>query len=328
MCKIEYSEVNNLNQVIKLTYNKLGISSVPTVTILYGIYRSSWHLRRLLEYALYLKKGKIPYIMTHYNFGLVLNPKDKGFSRNILWGKRESFATDYLYKFLSVDEVCFDIGANIGYYVNVESQCCKEGEIYAFEPVSDTFKILKKNLPHRARAYKIAMGDFIGNAFINVDSNRNLSTITKNSRSEGKELIQCITLDSWIENRYIIPTFIRMDTEGFEVNILRGAKNLIHSNIPLKLFIETHPTLAGKVPTEDMIDDLLNNGFKIRKIFLWNTSSDSPFSIIHDKWIKIQSQLEEASIDYYGEIPPTMETLHELNQRGIGCHLFMSRGED
>lgn len=322
--------MEDIKKVTKLTIEKLGMSAIPSTLALYGLYRSSWHIRRILEAGLYREechKYGHPYTMTKYGFGMHLNPRDKGFSRNILWGKRESFAAEYLCEFLNPQEVCFDIGANIGYYVNIEQQCCKEGEIYAFEPVSDTFKILKKNLPPRARAYKVAIGDFVGDTHINVDSNRNLSTITNNPRNAGVEAITCTTIDTWVKQRSIIPTFLRMDTEGYEVKILRGAKNLIQSKVPLKIFMETHPTLAGKASTNMMLETLYKNGFSIQKIFLWNTFSDSPLSPLHDKWLKVQTQLEGANIDCYGEVPPTMSALKELNKRGIGCHLFLSRGE-
>src|SRR5690606_845951 len=40
----------------------------------------------------------------------------------------------------------FDVGANIGEYTIAASQICKNAKIYAFEPIENTFNILKENL--------------------------------------------------------------------------------------------------------------------------------------------------------------------------------------
>ena len=77
---------------------------------------------------------------------MYLNPRDKGISRTLLlFGERELDHKIILEKVLKKNMNIFDIGANIGYYVLMESDLIgHEGSIIAVEPVPDNINLLKK----------------------------------------------------------------------------------------------------------------------------------------------------------------------------------------
>ena len=79
---------------------------------------------------------------------MYLDPRDKGISRTlILFGERELDHKIILEKVLKKNMKIFDIGANIGYYVLMESELiCNKGKILAIEPVKKNMQLLEKNL--------------------------------------------------------------------------------------------------------------------------------------------------------------------------------------
>ena len=83
-----------------------------------------------------------------FNYKMYLDPRDKGISRTlILFGERELDHKIILEKVLKKNMKIFDIGANIGYYVLMESKLVgKKGKILAIEPVQKNMRLLQKNL--------------------------------------------------------------------------------------------------------------------------------------------------------------------------------------
>ena len=74
---------------------------------------------------------------------------DKGISRDLyLYKEREKFSTEFMKSFIKEDDVIFEIGANIGYYVILETKIANKGKIIAFEPSP-----FNRNLLHRIEQY-------------------------------------------------------------------------------------------------------------------------------------------------------------------------------
>ena len=83
-----------------------------------------------------------------FDFRMFLNPIDRGISRTlILFGVRELDHKKILELVLKKNMKVFDLGANIGYYVLMESELiCNKGKILAIEPVKKNMQLLEKNL--------------------------------------------------------------------------------------------------------------------------------------------------------------------------------------
>lgn len=304
-------------------YRTGGPALVPITVGLYELDRISWRARRYAEKLLYWYKCRQngqPVAHTDYGFSLHLNPNDEGFSKEILWGKRESFAAEYYMEFINNNDVVFDIGANIGYYVNIERKAAPQAKIYAFEPVSETYSYLLKNIPDaNIFPHQLAISDRVGSSKITIADNRNLSTMTLDGVGE---IVTTTTLDAFCLENSVTPTILRMDTEGYEVPILRGAQRLIESDTPLKIFMETHPTLAGIDTELELFHWLKRNGLEVDRLFIWTPFSDSPLWMLHDKWLELEARLEGINIKI-GENPSTM--LEQLTEFGIGALVFWRR---
>jgi len=175
---------------------------------------------------------------------MFLDIADKGLSQDLLLNHiREPYITKVVQKNLRSDDVCLDIGANIGYYVLQEARLSKK--VYAIEPVKESVELLLKNVEvnnyKNVEVYQMACGDKNTTDFINVSEKRNWSSMYGSNGREyvRRDEIKVVTVDEFIKDKQR-PTFIRMDVEGYEYEIVKGMKNLLDSYSPLKIFIEMH----------------------------------------------------------------------------------------
>lgn len=155
--------------------------------------------------------------------------------------------------FIHLGSICFDVGANIGVYSMVMSRLSgKDGVVHAFEPVRHirnrllTNKIV--NAAHNIIVSDSALGNSQGRMLMfQVKENQfrgGTSTLIKNnnvdSMGEGAfeiVLTQVNTLDNYVSDRGLLRVdFMKIDVEGFEINVLRGAHTVLGAFHPVILF--------------------------------------------------------------------------------------------
>lgn len=133
--------------------------------------------------------------------------------------------------------IMLDAGANCGYYSLRYATLCKE--IYSFEPVSKTFEMLSLNL-NRNNIKNIipsqsGLSDISGDKVINLYNSSGNNSIFERQVPEGhslkkvgNETIHLNSLDTLVElGKVAIPDIIKIDVEGAELQVLKGAKKTI-----------------------------------------------------------------------------------------------------
>ena len=105
-----------------------------------------------------------------------------------LYKKREPLCTDYLMHsgVIKEGDVVLDIGANIGYYVLIESQLVGEkGKVYAVEPVRSNFELLEKNVQlnnlKNVSTFQFAFGEKDAKSEIYVTDKSNLCAMNRDA---------------------------------------------------------------------------------------------------------------------------------------------------
>ena len=145
-----------------------------------------------------------------------------------------------------------DIGANIGNYSKLLIEETNS-YIFAFEPLDGAYDILNNLViehPNRIEAFKLALGDKNVEKNINFTDEKSekatfLDDISKLSFYEGasnkKKLVNVVTLDEFMEQKNLFDKeidLIKIDTEGYELEVLKGSKRLIEINKPKYIQLE------------------------------------------------------------------------------------------
>jgi FkbM family methyltransferase len=153
-------------------------------------------------------------------------------------------------------KVVIDAGAHNGEF-SLLAALMGAKKVYAFEPVSETSKILSRNIDLSGMNNKIkviskALGDKNEEANISFDFVGDGSAkILKNNNGEDKhnsEKIKIIQLDGFVKKEKITNIgFIKMDVEGFEENVLIGSKKTIKRDKPILSLSAYHKTSDKKI---------------------------------------------------------------------------------
>ena len=136
----------------------------------------------------------------------------------------------------------YDIGANCGYFTLRFSADSKQ--VYAFEPVQRTYAILSKNIRKNAlknaTAFRVGLSEKDGEAVLQKYSSSGNNSLFRRTLPEGhplhligSEKIPVARLDSFfVANALVPPDIMKIDTEGAELFVLKGASNLLAAHKP------------------------------------------------------------------------------------------------
>ncbi len=160
-------------------------------------------------------------------------------------------------------DVCFvNIGANIGTSC-LSAHAMGFRDFIAFEPVLSNFELLEYNLNQLRETSQIelrreAVGDVAGTGSINL----NPTSIGRHSFvrdfHKGQEEVPLVRLDD------VLPAkrgFLFMDTEGYELNVLEGARQYLRNHAD-GICAEITPALIGQNNVAE-IDDILQENFPL-----------------------------------------------------------------
>ncbi|QDU71314.1 FkbM family methyltransferase [Mucisphaera calidilacus] len=162
------------------------------------------------------------------------------------------------------DAVFYDVGLNIGYYARFIASHFPVRRVAGFEPMTQNIDLARRNIELCPRAdvirlHEIALGDTDGDELLQVDDITDgsavLDRVSGGQPAEGRlnaglpgmtESVRMMRLDTFVaEALEPPPTAMKIDTEGAEVIVLRGARETLETHAP-HLVIATH----GREPAE------------------------------------------------------------------------------
>jgi len=233
-------------------------------------WRRAWRLNRFLQAVRNLlvdRMMKFPaepvVCSTIHGFDMLLNPSRdalRGIEPSIfLTGTYEPGTLHLFRKLLRRGDVVIDIGANIGLMSLYAAKLVgKGGEVMSFEPMTEEYAILLKNIHlnrfEHVHTYNIALGAKRERKWIyaHPEINRGSSSLVKNSGGIAVTEVEITTLDDFL---FLHPKknnirLVKIDVEGWELEVLKGAKSLLASRHAPALCVEyssAHPLEGGQL---------------------------------------------------------------------------------
>jgi FkbM family methyltransferase len=137
--------------------------------------------------------------------------------------------------------VCFDVGANVGYYTLLFSTLCGSGgQVAAFEPLPGNCDLIRYHLElngcSNARVEPVAVTDFDGPAHFTPGSDNSSGHLAP----DGPLVVPCTRLDTFV-GRGLAPSpdILKIDVEGAEMEVIEGAAETLRRSRPM-LFVAAH----------------------------------------------------------------------------------------
>ncbi|RTY34605.1 FkbM family methyltransferase [Chlorobium phaeovibrioides] len=191
----------------------------------------------------------------------------------------ERAETKVLQKLIKTDDVCIDIGANVGYYTLLFSK--QASHVMSFEPIDQNADLLQLSLStneiNNVEIFRFVCGSNSGNISFAQSEESGLSSVLSGvSPHDGmgefgasirnvlaKKLIRIDDIDI---NRLDI---VKIDVEGYEAEVLAGMKNTLLRLRPRLIMIE-------------LVDSYLSSyGSSIEEVFIFMKNIDYvPMEII------------------------------------------------
>jgi len=260
-------------------------------------------------------------IATRYNLRLAVKTKlENGMTVWVLLGDEvgeglrrrgctERETLNAITSHLNKDSVFFDLGAHIGQYTLMASPLCRA--VHSFEPVPVTFELLHRNVQANGLANVFAnhcaVSDRSGDVTIYEGdvSNMDRSSLRPPAYTSGKSfVVPSLTLDAYVREHGDVPDLIKIDVEGAEISVLRGACNLLR---------ERHPTLIVEIDrlnqprfgftADDLLEELKGFGYSISPLENEQGTDRSYFNVIASANLSCPTETDSSRSDCLLPVP-------------------------
>ena len=156
----------------------------------------------------------------------------------------------------------YDVGAQLGQYTLLAAGL--SAAVHAFEPDPDTHSLLAQNVRMNdvtATLNRFALSDHCGTVAFYQATPENIGESSCLPLESARKLqVECHTLDCYAE-RHGLPDLIKLDVEGAETTVLRGAPSLLARKVPM--IIEFAPRIHDCAPLADF---LRSYGYYLQRI--------------------------------------------------------------
>jgi FkbM family methyltransferase len=145
-------------------------------------------------------------------------------------------------KCMQPDECAVDVGANFGLYTAMLAQAVGPGgRVLAFEPAARTADFLRESMmSNAARQVEIiqaALSESAGAAALSSADGPEHNILSTNAPQGAHELVNVVTLDDSIREYCVgAVAFVKIDVEGHERAVARGALSILERDEPLVMF--------------------------------------------------------------------------------------------
>ena len=183
---------------------------------------------------------------------LFIDLSDHVIGLNILRNQYEEAEIRFVRRALSPGDSAIDVGGHVGFFtMQMAAMVGPEGRVYAFEPFDPNADLLERSIAEnrfadRVRFHRAAVGAAAGTAALtfpvetlNSGGAYLLPDGTAPLAGNQTKNVPVVALDALALRRPV--RFIKMDVEGAEPQVMRGAERLLREDRPV-ILSELHPT--------------------------------------------------------------------------------------
>jgi FkbM family methyltransferase len=197
---------------------------------------------RIIQWELFKVLHHEPLISIHKRSRMRLTPGHRRGFHGMVYAFRDRLETGLpasIQKYVHPGDTVFDVGGNIGLWSTLLAEVVgRGGRVETFEPVPSNIQRLKENIAlsghQNVHNNKIALGSQPGEITMYVPRDACRSALAPESGQDAKFPAKLVRLDDfWIEAGSPRVTFVKMDVEGAEPEVLRGAHQFITTCRPI-----------------------------------------------------------------------------------------------
>jgi FkbM family methyltransferase len=180
-------------------------------------------------------------------------------------------------------QVVFDVGANVGQSAKTYRRLYPHADIWSFEPFPTTYERLCRSLAdQRFHPVPLALSDQVSRAELNIGAVSITNSLLRRETDTGEAIeIQTDTLDHFCSEHGISNIdILKVDVEGAEDRVFRGAKDMLSRRAIRSVFVEVYfrPVYDGMPMFWDLNAQLSNFGFGLRGLYSLSSSHDGLLS--------------------------------------------------
>ncbi len=214
-----------------------------------------WQLSsRILPYA-----SVVPFVD---RISMLLSRRRTGLTGNYYCGLHEYQDMAFVLHLIRPGDVFYDVGANAGSY-SLLAAAAGATTVHAFEPSSGTADVLEQNiglnlLSDRVLVHRCALGEAPGSVRFTMGGDTT-NHVAAASDSQEHEEVPVGTLDSFHEPG--VPSFVKIDVEGYEEFVLKGARSLLQDPALMGVLVESDGCSKRYGPRWDPMKTMSEFGF-------------------------------------------------------------------
>lgn len=170
----------------------------------------------------------------------------------------EENVTIFLKSILSECEIFIDAGANVGYYTQLALNYMAKNEslVYSFEPDEILFSYLKEKFATNEKVMlsNLALSDQQGKEIFFISDKASSASFLQIYPTHYEIETETTTIDNLLKKHIVSKIIIKIDVEGGEMKVIKGATSILQKLRPL-VIIEIHDEFLLKygITRKDLI---------------------------------------------------------------------------
>jgi FkbM family methyltransferase len=188
-----------------------------------------------------------------------------GATGNYYCGLHEAEDMAFVLHFMRPGDVFYDIGANVGCY-SLLAAAAGVGRIVGFEPSTDTSAKYLRNIALNGldgvvEHHRVALGEKVGELSFTRGHDTTNHVVAQSEQPRSVETVPVRRFDEFYTSG--VPSFIKMDVEGFEAQVLAGAGSALKDPSLMGLLVEDNGSDTRYGSGGSVSEVLIAQGFTV-----------------------------------------------------------------